>query len=506
MENSSSGNKINNNATDESSTSSNFIVAKERGASDSLKLKISSNYNTNYASRDNKQPVNKIQDIIHSQTEKENELSEPGNNMDNIEGESKLSEGNWKTEIRSMCMNIFLNFAKFSQEEKEFYLSFQNLTKILRTVNILDSNSKSSLLKMYDLDVILKKVNPSGQRFNSKQFMNFIVLLTNKIDNENFIKDAKTSVIKIIKTFFEPFSNFIEEKNQNELASQMSGKTTGSNSCVFNHKTIENKLLTIAFDENIIQLLNNVYSGIKYIYHAYFHFENNRYVEVEKIINNSMSNIIEFSKDFEIIPFFVNTDKVAIFFNLLLDMDQSEITKNVDFPLIFNQKKEIGNIFTISKFASFLVHIALLSFDKFKSGLENKYTEEYNQGDSINFNDISNSEKLILFLEKLECSGGFDKVEKKTNLPYNSRMSLIPNIEIIQNINPNLTKHVEKSPNSNTRIGSSSNITAHRTRYRESDKIKEINEKINIKNIDESKIDHMSFMSIKSKEALERII
>lgn len=372
--------------------------------------------------------------------------------MENVENQEQIpeakqqpvDEGQWKDDIRTSCMNIFCNFAKFSEEDKEFYISHQNIIKILRTVNLLESvPSSKAMLKLVEVDVMLKKVNKKAQKITGKQFMNFIVLLTAKLDPEGFAINSKVSVVKVIKTFFEPFSNFIEEKTLDQNGPDESAQS--SLNSIFYHKQIENRLLTTSLDAEVLTILDSVYNGIKYIFKSYFHYEVNKYNEVEVILRQSLSSLIEFCKNFEICPFVITTNKIAIYYNLLIEMEIGELVSGREERFIYPPNKDLGVFFTLNKFAMFLVHMACMTFDKHsnKEGYDSNTLSHDNErtlreSNGVNMMKLSNAEKLIFFFERLESSKGIEFIEQKSNKPFNSLMSLIPPRTVVDKINPQI--------------------------------------------------------------------
>ena len=93
--------------------------------------------------------------------------------------EDKITQGNTteldggdRDEIKECCLNIFLNYAKL--KNGEFILPYLELGKILKLTNIKECLSQNNI------DILLKTVNPSLS-LSSDQFMNFIVLLSNKL-------------------------------------------------------------------------------------------------------------------------------------------------------------------------------------------------------------------------------------------------------------------------------------------------------------------------------------
>jgi hypothetical protein len=300
-------------------------------------------------------------------------------------------EDNTKDEVKECCLNIFLNFAKL--KKNEFILPYLELNKIMKLANLK--------IKQNEIDLILKSVT-SNLNLNSEQFMNFLVLLCQRLKKEEFKANNKKCVVEFIKTNFYPVYNYIQESDNN-----------------YPTKDIQNAILETQFDDNLIFLLRQVSSGLIEIYKQYFYYENsdNFYPEIK---NLSFDELILFAKDFKIIPYITSSEKVGIIYHMLSEMKQEDITKN---GLIFEQ--DLGIFFKLNKFVAVIVHLALISHERF-----DKYLE-YKQHD-ISINPLDNASKLILFLFKLQSSKGFMTKNLK---PFTNKMLITPSKEIIEKVN-----------------------------------------------------------------------
>ena len=325
-----------------------------------------------------------------------------------------------------------MNFSKFCKEEFEFLMTYQNLIKILRLINLI--GTKEQAIKEFEIDSILKKANPKSKKFSLKNFENFLVLLANRLDTE-FKNDPKLSLIKILKKYFEPLNIYIEEQILTRQNRYAQGSSTGAGD-FFNYKIVQKYLDMVHIDNNTIYLLNSIHPGIKHIYNSYFTYENNNVKEQDKIYKDSIEGLLRFCKDFEILNHIASIDIIANYFNFLIDMTQEEITKNSDFSLIFEKQKDAGKLFTLSKFAGFLVHISIISFEKNSKFLENitkKRKELLDNGFSVD--NITNSEKLIILLDKFDTNSNcIEKLELKGTKGYSSKISLMPSKEIIKKV------------------------------------------------------------------------
>jgi len=219
-----------------------------------------------------------------------------------------------------------------------------------------------------------------------------IIILSQKIDPENFKKDPKNQVLSIIKTFFEPYAKYIEGKNTSD--SNASLDTSFNN--VYVHNSIENFVNNFEYDSKIISIINNVYPGLKEIYLIYFATELKQN-SLEKIKQESFHELVQFCKDFEIVPYFCSINHVMVYWNLIIKMSPSEITNSKEFPELIESKFDLGQVFNLSKFAAMIIYLSILSYYKY----------------NLTQSNTPNSERLVIFLEKLHNSKGLLNIEKK---------------------------------------------------------------------------------------------
>ncbi len=330
--------------------------------------------------------------------------------------------------IKEITLSIFLNYSKFSKEEFQFLLSCQSLTKILKAAKIMDEfNNANTLLKSREFDIIYKKVNHNSKNLNVNQFNNFLIILANKLFKTEFETNPKLCISSLIMEFFNPLNESIQ---QQVLANPHNE--------VFIHQSTLNKFSEIQFDNQIIYIINSVLPGLKMLYSNFFLLELSKIKEVKKIYKNSLSQMIKFCQVYEITPFIVSLDKLAIYFNLINRMNIEDITNNSEIKLIIEPQKELGVLFTLSKFISLLYHFSVLGFDKYSSYLKSseQSTRLYSQI-GLKSEILGNAEKFILFLERIQS------VELKMNAqdhhssfrnPNQLKFSIIPSKEIIKSV------------------------------------------------------------------------
>jgi hypothetical protein len=327
-----------------------------------------------------------------------------------------------KDEIKTLCVSIFTNFSKFSKEDLQFMLTYQNLIKILRLINIVGKDEQ--LIKNYEIDSLLKKANPANKKYNLRQFTNFLVFLSQRLESGAFAQDAKLCLAKTLKKHFEPLNNYIEDQI-----------TSGNAGDYFQHTIVQKCLSGISIDTHSVYILNSVYAGIKRVYSAYFTLEIGHMIEKDKVLKSSLYGLIDFCREFEILNFIASLDKIAAYFNFMVEMPLEKIIKNHEKTEIFEKSKELGKMFTLGKFAAFLVHIAVISFEKNSKYLKIlvKRRKTFSEM-GIDFENLGTAEKLILLLDRLDSGEGIKHWEKRITKGYNTRISLMPSVETVANV------------------------------------------------------------------------
>lgn len=226
----------------------------------------------------------------------------PSNSNDNLDNTTSRIN---PEEIKSNLLKLFFNFGNFVVKENKFFISFQNTLKILRNTNILNSG----LIKLPDIDILLKKINSKIPRFDNKQFLDFFVLLSEQIAKKLFDKSRKIAIEAVYRDFILPY---ILEINERSVSAEE------INSGNFIYKAIEDFLVDYQICDFHCLIISDIYSTLFEIYKVYFHYEDNNYTDVSKIIERSLENLICFCKEFEIVPYSVSYNQLVVYYNLII--------------------------------------------------------------------------------------------------------------------------------------------------------------------------------------------
>jgi hypothetical protein len=352
-----------------------------------------------------------------------NSYKDNNNYNDNFDNAIYLVDDNsnfTRQEVIDRCSSIFYNFSKCDKNDKNFYINSSNIKKIFKIVNLIDDKT----LKSSDIDLLIKKINPNVNKLTEKNFLDLIVSIAARIYPKDYKKNPKNTIDNLISTFLEPFSKHIDDKNID---------LNDAIKMPFIHRSLELLINKFLIDYKLIALVNNILYSIKEIYKNYFSLENHNIKDYQKILSNSQNDLIEFCKDFQISPYMISQEQLVIYFNLIVKIDIKNLTNNNLFDgeeignknenYIIDPKKDMGTVFTLSRLCASLIHFSIFSYSK---------------NNQMNLNNINDSEKFLLFLEKLENSKGFLNFQKKSNKPHTTNFSLIPKKSVLKLIDSDL--------------------------------------------------------------------
>jgi len=294
----------------------------------------------------------KLNDIPREEvTIMENNESQMPNNPRNPEEDYIIG-----MDIKQKCTNIFFNYAKYSLELKEFFVSNQAIITLLKKINIYSKIQKS------ELDLILNKVSTNScQKLTIVEFMNFLILLTKKLYPNDYCEDQISTLIFVIKQYFEPLSNYIENKQFNpNIVEHVAPQNN-----VFHQKIIETAFKTI--ENNVILIIRDILPGVKTIYQSYFYYECHKVKNKDKLFFGSLNNLIEFCRDYELSPYLFGINQLVTYWNYIINLKTEDITNNKEYEYLIDPKKELGDLMTLSKFCAFILHLGVLYYNKNKS-------------------------------------------------------------------------------------------------------------------------------------------
>ena len=198
-----------------------------------------------------------------------------------------------------------------------------------------------------------------------------------------------------------------------------------------------------SLDDNSFSILHNILPGLKQIYTVYFTYEITDHTDVAKIKSFSFNAFITFCKEFQFLPYLIPRHTLEMYWEFSLSSTIEELVNNAHSHANVKLKEkqfQLGTVFTLPKFVLFFSHLSMYYYDNIEE-------------------QLSNAEKLLYLIERIYRSKGYNDLNKKSNIPCNKKLTLIPSKAIIARINSDLLKD-NNSSNSNS--SNSSNSSKHR--------------------------------------------
>ena len=303
-----------------------------------------------------------------------------------------------KEEIIHYVHLIFLNNSSFFPKKQQYLMTTENFKKIIKNIGLIPN-----VIKLYELDILVKKVIPKTNLITYEDFMDILIRISQKIFPREYNKDKALVTNYFFHKIFLIYHDIIFETSvplKDLLKYQYSSLVS---------------LLNIIPDDSQIFVLNSLLYTLNEIYEKYFinnieYNSNNGDNPNYKYYNNgNLNSLFNFCRDFEIFPFIFNETQIVTYYNLVVD--NKELFKFLDDS---SDNNIDSNCFTFNNFILFFVHLSAYNYTKVYESILDKEKNE---------TELS---KLIMLLTKLECSKGMrDLIDN--SLP---NLSLMPNREL----------------------------------------------------------------------------
>ena len=260
-----------------------------------------------------------------------------------------------------------------------------------------------NLIKLYELDIIIKLICPKTKFLTFEDLMSIFMKIAYKI----YPKEIKSNKDLLLNHFFNNiFSSYSDILSEEPMPLNDILKYPYSSIL---------SLLNIIPEDSQILVINSLLYTLNEIYEKYFVYN----TKLNPSFNNkNLSNLYDFCKDFEIIPFIFNETQLVNYFNLVID--KKDLFKLIDDSSDKQEIKDKKNgLFSFNNFILFFIHLSEYNHAKI---YKNYITHEKGE---------TKLSKLIMILTKLECSKGMRQMVKKS-LP---NLSLMPNKELLLKYN-----------------------------------------------------------------------
>ena len=379
------------------------------------------------------------------------------------------SQSNKEENYINKLKEIFEYYCQYGERLNSRILKSHGFIKLFRESGIMDKK-----LNTTRLEIIYKSINKNNQ-LNFDQFLNSLVKISSYKYNITSKKDIKNATQKIILEYLYPLYYSIIDKN-NKYSNSATNSSLDVNYNNIN-QNFEKILYTKLFEEILIQVVPSLFD----IYKTYFTNEISISDNLTYIKKTSYKNYFTLIKNLEIIPYLLSNStcyQIYKYETSNSDVDENikknknfylEICKKIDF-LNMNtteryNKNIFGKFFIFFKFLRCLIKMAIIIYEKINE-------ENNNNNEDIN-DKLNYEEMLILFLQKIEKSEGFNNFTKINNMSHNYKTSnIIPiNFSIKLNKNNNVNnKEVNDIKenninNENMKIDINQNIETYEPKY-----------------------------------------
>ena len=299
-----------------------------------------------------------------------------------------------KEQILYFTHIIFLNNSEYNKSKDCYMMSKTNFLNILKPLNII----KSQLI-LVEIDLIYDSISAKKPMIIYSQFNQILMKIIQKLYPEQYSMSPQLTITYFINKLIKYYNLFFENKIPKDYLYK------------YQYNSIV-KLMQASPNENQLYLISQIILTINEIYEKYFTYE---FDKNQENINKSSENLVNFCRDFEIIPQIINSTQAMTYYNLIIHIEQ---LYNFFKDALKNKKicKNKGKIFTLYHFILFILHMSLYTYTKI---FESKTWNTKNS-------DITKESKLLLFLEKLEHSKGMTNFLSKLYTPRTKPLSLIP--------------------------------------------------------------------------------
>ena len=299
-----------------------------------------------------------------------------------------------KEQILYFTHIIFLNNSEYNKSKDCYMMSKTNFLNILKPLNII----KSQLI-LVEIDLIYDSISAKKPMIIYSQFNQILMKIIQKLYPEQYSMSPQLTITYFINKLIKYYNLFFENKIPKDYLYK------------YQYNSIV-KLMQASPNENQLYLISQIILTINEIYEKYFTYE---FDKNQENINKSSENLVNFCRDFEIIPQIINSTQAMTYYNLIIHIEQ---LYNFFKDALKNKKicKNKGKIFTLYHFILFILHMSLYTYTKI---FESKTWNAKNS-------DITKESKLLLFLEKLEHSKGMTNFLSKLYTPRTKPLSLIP--------------------------------------------------------------------------------
>lgn len=275
--------------------------------------------------------------------------------------------------IQDILRRVFLNYSVSGTRYNMNYIRLPKFIQLCEDAHVIDSN-----LKPRDIESLFHSVNKRNPNMAFKVFLETFSKLSDLKYPQIFRKNPGEAFSKLIMTHFLPLAEELQEKRE----------------------IVTDDLLEISDDCKMI--IHNVHKGLRQLYLDTFQWEteNDSY---DNILNKSQNALEVLLRELDIYPSLISKSKIYSFCRDIIIMQDTKFEPALQ--LIPKNCSDIGRVLTLGKFVLIIYLCSIFGY----------------QDSQVSPN--SNSEKLLILLERMELT---------RNNTIASKNSLLPTTEVMQ--------------------------------------------------------------------------
>lgn len=276
-----------------------------------------------------------------------------------------------KSELEGILFKVFMNYSVFGARYNMNYLRVQKFISMCVDAGLIDSK-----ITPQSLDLLFRKVNNRNPNMTFPTFLEITLKLAEMRDPHGFRKNPVEVYSQLITQHFLPLAGLLQEKREE----------------------VTDDSLVISEDCKLI--MHSIFKGLKYIYVRNFPWE---FKPSDDISTQSQKSLELLLREFDIYPALMTKNKVHAIWRDIVIMQSNKFAPALS--LLPEGIEDRGECLTLSKFI-LLIYLCSVF------GYQDSHTAA-----------SSNSEKLLILLERIELS---------RSDPISISNSLLPPEDVIQ--------------------------------------------------------------------------
>lgn len=326
--------------------------------------------------------------------------------------------------IKTNLKKLFMLKSKYDSKANDYYITQLHINQLLKEAKVGTENG----IQLGHIDLLFKQASYFKTKMYFDQFVSFFISLSKIVFPNEFDANPKQALESFLDSFFDTFNSFLlnsnnainvinEEREGGDINEDIKKELSGL--------MVIEKLIAYAPDNAQRYIIFKLRKPLRELYEIYFCNPIFYYNKSDNMRKSLLKRLIVFAKDFEIVPYIMNETFIAIYYNMIINMNiyiDSNANDNCNEyheemssikKASFNHLDFIDDnclCFTFDNFCFLLIHLAIHAYNKMTPNT---------------FNQLE-VDKLIMFLERIDETKGMTHLAMRFNLKTSQNISLYP--------------------------------------------------------------------------------